>query len=110
MSDAGRSRASPLAVRFRLATVVGRSGFDVGAEVVSTVDECEMRERLRKVSQLALFSGIVFFRQKADIVAQRKQVLEKRTRFVDPALQDVVVNHPKTTGEKGSFVPHQAIH
>ena len=66
-----RSRASvPLALRFRLATVLGRSGFGASAEVVSTVDECEMRERLRKISELPVFFGIVLFRQKADIVAQ----------------------------------------
>jgi hypothetical protein len=69
-----------------------------------------MRERLRKIPQLPLFFGIVFFRQKADIVAQRKQVLEKWTRFVDASLQDVVVNHPKATREKASFVPREAIH
>src|SRR5215472_59702 len=96
--------------RLSLAAVVGRSGFDAGAEVVSTVDECEMRERLRKISQLSMFFGIVFFCQKAYIVAQRKQMLEKGTRFVDLALQKVVVNHPKTTGEKGSFAPRQSIH
>ena len=66
------ARVASLALRFSLTTVVGRSGFDTRAEVVSTVDECEMRKRLRKISQLALFFGIVFFSQKADIVAQRK--------------------------------------
>ena len=65
--DSGRN-----GLRFSVATVAGRAGFYFSAEVVSTVDECEMRERLRKISQLAVFFGIVFFRQKTDIVAQRK--------------------------------------
>ena len=95
---------------FSSVTVVGWSGFDASAEVVSTVDECEMRERLRKVPELAVFFGIVLFRQKADVVAERKQVLDKGARFVHPALQGVVVYHPKTTGQKGSLVPLQAIH
>src|SRR6516225_6209480 len=42
-------RSAPLALCFSSGTVVGRSGFDAGAEVVSTVDECKMRERLRKI-------------------------------------------------------------
>ena len=62
----------PLALRFSLATIVGRSGFDASTKVVSTVDKCEMRKCLRKISQLAVFPSIVFFRQKPDIVAQRK--------------------------------------
>jgi hypothetical protein len=113
VSDRALQEARPqpsLALRLGLATVVSWPSLDTSAEVESAVDERKMRERLRKISQLAVFFGIVFFRQKADIVAQRKQMLEKRARFVDPALQDVVVNHPKTTGEKGSFVPHQAVH
>src|SRR5215467_5790441 len=81
-SDAGRRGVSaPLALWFSVATVVGRSGFDTSAEVVGTVDECKMRERLRKIPELAVFFGIVFFRQKANVVAQRKQVFEKGTRF-----------------------------
>ena len=90
--------------------VVGRSGFDVSAKLVGTVHEREMRERLRKVPELTVFFGIVFLRQKADIVAQRQQMLEKRARFIDPALQDVVVHHPKTTSEKGSLIPYKAVH
>lgn len=51
-----------LALRFCLATVVGWLGLDTSAEVESTVDECKMRECLRKISQLAMFFGVVFFR------------------------------------------------
>ena len=76
----------PLGLRFCLATVAGWPGLDPSAEVESTVDERKMRKRLRKISQLAVFFGIVFFRQKADIIAQGKQMLKKRARFVDSAL------------------------
>ena len=54
-----------------------RSSFSASAEIVSTVDECEMRECLRKIPQLPVFFSIVLFRQEADIVAQRQEVLEK---------------------------------
>ena len=89
---------------------MGWSGFDARAEVVGAVNECEVRERLRKISELAVFFGIVLFGEKADIVAQREQVLEKGARFFDPALQGVVVNHPKATREKGSLVPDETVH
>jgi hypothetical protein len=89
---------------------VGRPGFNEGAEVVSAVNKCEVRERLRKISELTVFFGIVLFGQEADIIAQRQQVLEEGARFVHAALQGVVVNHPKTTGEKGSLVPDETVH
>jgi hypothetical protein len=74
------SWALPLSLashRVSSATVMGWSSFSANAEVVSTINECEMRECLRKIPQLPVFFGIVFFRQKADIVAQRQQEFEK---------------------------------
>ena len=61
-------------------------------------------------SELRLFFGIALFRQKADIVGQRKRVLKKGGHLVHPPLQSVVVHHPKTTGEKRSLTPRQSIH
>ena len=69
-----------------------------------------MRERLRKISQLAVFFGIVFFRQKADIVAQRKQTLEKRARFVDPADLRHDMHMTIVTLEPGAVIPFAETH
>ena len=74
------SRAFVLSVashRVSAAPVMGRPGFSASAKVKSTINERKMGECLRKIPQLPVFFGIIFFRQKADIVAQRQQVLEK---------------------------------
>jgi hypothetical protein len=53
-----------------------------------------MRERLRKIAQLPPCLRIVFFREQANIVAQREQALEQGACFDLAVLQPVIVGKP----------------
>jgi hypothetical protein len=53
-------------------------------------NESKMRECLREVAKLPLRRRIVFFRQQANIVAQREQTLEQGACFGIPMLQLVI--------------------
>ena len=50
-------------------------------------DQGKMRERLREIAQLPLCAWVVFFREQANIIAQRKQALEQGACFGVPMLQ-----------------------
>jgi hypothetical protein len=56
-----RSRYGWQAEDLPAATVVSGPGFEGAIKVVSAVNQREMRERLRKVSELAALFGIVLF-------------------------------------------------
>ena len=83
-----------------------------GADIVQTQrrpDEGEMRERLRKIAGLSPCSRIVFFREQADIVAQREQALKQGACFGVAALQPVIVGKPKAAWQKNTFSWRQTI-
>src|SRR3984957_17593199 len=68
-----------------------------------------MRERLRKVAELALGMRIIFFRQKPDVIAQRQQALEQRMRFIVAPKQHISVDEPEATGEKRALPGREAV-
>src|SRR5215510_5304872 len=72
-------------------------------------DESKVRKRLRKIADLPLRLRIVFFRQQADIVANRQQALEQGGRFGVAVLQRVIVGKPKAAREKYPFSRSQTI-
>ena len=78
-------------------------------EVHRGVDERDMRERLRKVADLALGDVVVLFGEEADVVSKRQQLLEELHGFVMPADHLEVVDHPERTGEKGTLASDQTI-
>ena len=63
-------------------------------------DQCKVRERLREIAKLPLRRRIVFFREQANIVAQREQTFEKGARFGIPMLQLVIVGKPEAAREE----------
>jgi hypothetical protein len=68
-----------------------------------------MRERLRKIAQLPPCLRIVFFREQANIVAQREQALEQGACFDLAVLQPVIVGKPKAARKKNTFSRRQAV-
>jgi hypothetical protein len=78
-------------------------------QIVRGIDQSDVRERLRKVSDLASGSGIIFFCQQSNIVAQAQQPLKHRPSVFIATLQDVIVGKPKAASKKGAFVPGQTV-
>src|SRR6202011_2723482 len=91
-------------------------------QIQSRCDQGDMRECLRKVSDLPLRVRVVLLREEPNIVPQRQQALEQGTRLPVAVLQRIVVGEPKTAGEErafprgqsvevyaGAITPHQAI-
>jgi hypothetical protein len=72
-------------------------------EVISAVDQRQMRKRLRKIADQALGALIVFFTQQTDVVPQGNEIAEKPLRVGNAALQNVGINEPKAAGEKRAF-------
>src|SRR5712671_3148463 len=70
----------------------------------------DMRESLRKISQLTLCARIVFFREQSKIVAHIKQPLEQFACFFFSAEQMPAIRQPKGAGKKYSFVARQSVH
>src|SRR5205807_6707183 len=78
-------------------------------QVVSGVDQGDVRKGLRKISDLAREARVEFLSEQSDIVAQRQQTLEELARLVDAPQQDVVVGQPKAAGQKGPFAGRHAV-
>src|SRR5438046_3044794 len=76
--------------------------FRLASKMECGVDQPHVRERLRKVADLAPALWIVFFREQPHVVAQRQQPFEDRPGIVMPAEQHVVVGQPETAREKGA--------
>src|ERR1700679_3386274 len=68
-----------------------------------------MRERLREIAELAFGDGIIFFRQKPDIIPDFQQPLEHSDGLVMTPLQFIIVYHPERTRQKGSFSLGEAV-
>ena len=69
-----------------------------------------MAEGLWKITQHASGMGIVFFRQKADIVAAFQKPFEQLHGVGMPAHQHVIVHEPEATGQKCALALRQAVH
>lgn len=68
-----------------------------------------MAEGLREVAEHAAGGGIIFFRQKPDIVADRKQPLEQAQRIVAAADHAEGVDEPEAAGEERAFAWRQPV-
>src|SRR3984893_929031 len=78
-------------------------------QIESGVDERDVREGLREVTELTSEAWIVFLRQKADIVAQGQQALEQLAGLTDTPLQDEIVGKPKAAREKRPLAGRQSV-
>ena len=68
-----------------------------------------MRERLRKIAELAPVRRIVFLGQQPHVVAQRQQSLEEVARFLIPAEHCVIVRKPEAAGEERAFARREPV-
>src|SRR6478752_8055934 len=80
------------------------------AENPSATYQRDVRESLRKISQLTFRARIVFFREQSKIVAHIEQPLEQFACFFFSAEQMPAIRQPKGAGKKYSFVARQSIH
>ena len=78
-------------------------------KIVGRVDQRDMGECLRKISELALQHGIVFLGQQANVVAQIEQPHEEIPRLLMAAGQRKVIRQPKCARQEGSLTRRQAI-
>jgi hypothetical protein len=62
---------------------------------MSAIDECDVRERLRKVADEALAQRIIFLGQQADVVPKCQQPLEESTGVSHTAHQHISVYEPE---------------
>src|SRR6476620_7630469 len=80
------------------------------AENSSATYQGDVREGLRKISQLTLCARIVLFREQSKIVAHIEQPLEQFACFFFSAEQMPAIRQPKGAGKENSFVAGQSIH
>src|SRR5437762_12995553 len=66
-------------------------------KVVRAVDERDVREGLREVSDLPPRVHVVLFREQSHVVADREQPLEQAARLVHAPGQDVRIHEPEAT-------------
>lgn len=78
-------------------------------QIARGVDQCEMREGLRKVAKLPLGGWIVFFGKQPDIIAQRQQSAKQFARVFFPPLQDIVVRKPETASQERAFAGRKPV-
>ena len=88
--------------------VLSRS--DVVPQGQRRIDERDMAQRLREIAQHAPGTEIVFFRQKADIVAAFQKPFEQVHRAGAVAHQHVIVHEPEAAGQKCSLARREAVH
>src|SRR5712691_2602591 len=73
------------------------------------VDEREVRECLRKVSELAVRDRVVLLGEQADVVAQVEQSLEQLARLLDVALQREHVREPERARQEHALARRQPV-
>src|SRR5690242_527079 len=64
-------------------------------EVERGIDERDVREGLREISDLSFDARIVLLGEQSDIIAQCEKVLEHPARVLMPAEQHVIVGEPE---------------
>src|SRR5208337_4700918 len=86
----------------------GRFWFDT-RELDRSVDQTDMTERLRKISEHATGTRVVFLSEQTEIIPQRQQSLEKHTRIAETPLQDVIVRQPEAASEECALAGRQTV-
>src|SRR4051794_22647299 len=76
------------------------SGLLDAREIQGGVDQRDMRERLREISELAFGARVIFLGEEPDIVPEREQPLEELAGVVASTHQHVVVREPEAAGEE----------
>ena len=85
------------------------SGAFASGEVQRRVDDADMAEGLREVAKHAARVRIIFLRQQSDVVLQFKQPVEKLSRFLITAEQNIDVGKPEAAGEENALARRQSI-
>src|SRR5262245_39582812 len=78
-------------------------GTAAAREVARSVDQPDMRERLREVSNQPSRHWIVLLRQQAHVVAQRQELFEDLGGLVVAALEREVVGQPERAEQEGAL-------
>jgi hypothetical protein len=85
-----------------------RAGWFLDArELDRSVDQTDMAERLRKISEHAPGTRVVFLGEQTEIILQREQALEKHLRIVETPLQDVIVRQPEAASSECALAGRQ---
>ena len=79
-------------------------------QVARGVDQANMRERLRKVSDHPTRFGIVLLRQQPDVIAQVQKPFEDVSRLVVSALERKIVGKPEGAEQECPFSCRQSVH
>src|SRR5438093_4385009 len=106
------SRASPrpVAVPFRSSYKPLNSAMRAAlAEDERRLDQREVRERLRKVAELAPGDGVVLLGEEADVVAQVEQTLEELAGFLVAPLERQHGGEPERTRKEDAFAAGEAV-
>ena len=80
-----------------------------GEEVVSGVNEPNVRKGLWEVAKLTLLPGIIFFGKKPEVVSNGQQALEQTLGFGLAARENQVVGEPKRAGDERSFTCRKGV-
>src|SRR4029077_1950603 len=79
------------------------------AQVAGRVDQRDVREGLREVSEMPPRARIILLAQESDIVAKRDKLLEQPHGIVAAAEQQIGVNQPEAARKERSFAGRQAV-
>ena len=78
-------------------------------EIVRRIDQRDVSEGLRKISELASKNRIVFLGQQANVVAQIQQTLEEIARLLRAAGHRIVIGEPKRARQERAFARRKSI-
>ena len=87
--------------------ILGRTGNP--CEIQGGIDQPDVAERLRKITEHSPPQGIVFLGQQADIVAESAQPFEQTPCVVVTAEQNEDVGEPEAAGEERPFAGRQTV-
>ena len=72
-------------------------------QVVGTVHQCHVGERLGEVAELAPRRRVIFLGQESNVVGEANQSLEEGASFVDASQQREVVHQPECARQEYAF-------
>src|SRR6185312_15539736 len=78
-------------------------------QVERTGNQADMAVSLWKVAEQAAAARIDLLREKAHVVAARKQPLEQPSGILVATLKNVVVHQPEAAGEECTFAGRKAV-
>jgi hypothetical protein len=80
-------------------------------EIVSGVNEADMRKSLRKITKQNPRSPIIFLCKEAKIIPHGKQLLEEGLRLILSPTQDIGIRQPETAREERPLTaPNPVVH